>query len=455
MPSRADVRVTAAPVAITSAMQVVRAAGSVLHGVGLLCMVLLAWRLFLPADSRAVGARVAADGSLDLAVVELLRARRDTIDVTLDGLPTAVARAELRAVRGSGHALRVTSPRRPAAIAVAAEQEWTASGGTRVQVVAGDPGRQVVSDAAGLIDSIAIDSTGLRTRSGPVEGALRMGAAAAPPLTFTAPAAARVLVVGAATWESRFVIAALEEAGWPVDAAVSLSPKVTVTQGAARLPTRGRHAIVVVLPGAPDVAVSALPAFVRGGGGLVIVGEAARLTGMSALRAGSPGATVGGEAGAEASEEPRRGLDLVPMTMLAEGSVELESRDGRIAVAARRLGAGRVLQVGYDNSWLWRMGGTDEAPAAHRRWWSTSLSGLVPIRAPVSRIAYTPEDDTLDAAPLAALVRDIGMPRIGAPSSVMTPASSFVTSLRPGWLLALALLSLVASWTLRRWRGLA
>ena len=456
MPSRVEVGTIAVPEpGVASTAQQLRIVGAVLHGIGLLCMLLLAWRLFLPRQDRAVSATVAATGTLDQSVLELLRARRETIDVTLDGIPDARARAMLRAVRGSGHALRISAPDMLAAVAVSAEQEWRASGGTRLQIVSSDSSRQVVADAAGLIDSIAIGDAGLLTRAGPLQGALQVGRAAASPLASLATAEARVLVLGAATWESRFLIAALEEAGWPVDAAVSVSPRVTITQGASLSPSRARHAIVVILPGAPAGAIAALPAFVRSGGGLVIVGEAARAAGLSSLRAGAAGATLSGEAGAEASDEPRHGLDLVPITTLADGSVPLESRDGRVAVAARRIGAGRVIQVGYDNSWLWRMGGDDESPVAHRRWWTALLSGIVPQRAPVSVIATTAEYDTLDAAPLAALAEDLGLPTIRTTAAVSSLAPSLVGSLDPRWLLTIALLTLVASWTLRRWRGLA
>jgi hypothetical protein len=56
---------------------------------------------------------------------------------------------------------------------------------------------------------------------------------------------------------------------------------------------------------------------------------------------------------------------------------------------------------------------------------------------------------------VAALVQDLGMPTIRTASAIAAPRTSFVASLDPRWLLAGALLSLVASWTLRRWRGLA
>ncbi len=457
MPSLADGRAVGAS-DVASATSLLRVAGGVLHAIAVACMALALWRLVTPTVTRDVSATVTADGALDVPLAALFTAAADTIDVTLRAVPAARDRAALRALRGSGHVLRLHSDAPLVATAVAAESEWRASGGTRVQMVGGDSLAAAVSDGAGLLDSVTMEPSGLRRRTGPLEGAVqlrgRAALAAAAPLIATAPAVARVFVGGAATWESRFLIAALEESGWPVDAAVTLSPKVTVTQGAVRTPSRVRHAIAIVLPGASAGTIAALPAFVRSGGGVVIVGEAARSAGLSAMRAGVPGATLSGEVGAEAGDEPRHGLELVPMASLAPGSVALELRDGRIAVAARRIGAGRVVQVGYDNSWLWRMAGNDDAPAAHRRWWSTLLSGVVPLGGPLSSQRTTTETDTLDAAPVAALVQDLGLPAVRTPR-IGTARAPWLDTVDLRWLMAIATLSLVASWTLRRWRGLA
>ena len=331
-------------------------------------------------------------------------------------------------------------------------------GGTRVQTGGADSTAVLIADAAGPIDSTTLLLSGAQSRTGPVQGTLRVGGrmarGAAAPLFARAPQDARVLVLGEATWESRFLVAALEETGWTLDVAVSLSPRVTVTQGSAGVPSSQRHSVVVVLPGTPPSAIAVLPAFVRNGGGLVIIGAAARSAGLASLRAGSPGATTEGEVGAESGTDARHGLDLVPVAALAEGGVALERRDGNVAVAARRVGAGRVVQVGYENSWLWRMAGNDEAPVAHRRWWNAILSGVVPLSAPISRVQLDAEHDTVDAAPVAALARDLDVPVVHA-SRVTTISRSLVASLDPRWLLALAVLALVASWTLRRWGGLA
>src|SRR6185295_4916066 len=57
----------------------------------------------------------------------------------------------------------------------------------------------------------------------------------------------RLLVLGAVEWESKFVIAALEEAGWSVDAYLSLSPKGDVTSGVMPVIDTARYSTVVAL----------------------------------------------------------------------------------------------------------------------------------------------------------------------------------------------------------------
>jgi len=463
MPSRAELRVEDVTPRPSATQDVVRIAGTVLHALGFVCMLLLAWRLFTPRAAAIPRVQVGTNGAMDASVASLLGARSDSVSVTLRAPPDARTRALLRAVRGSGRTVALTATSALTSIAVTVEEEWRASGGTRVQLVASGAAPLTISDAAGLVDTMPVDSAGLRVRSGPVQGALRVDVptthAAAASLGARLPDAARVLVAGGASWESRFLIAALEEAGWLVDASIVLSPKVTISQGTERTPSRDRHAVVVVLPGTPSSVTAALPQFVRAGGGVLIVGEAARIASLGAIRAGAPGATIAGAVGAESSSEPRHGLDLVPITSLADGGVPLEARDGRTAIAARRVGAGRVVQVGYENSWLWRMAGDDDAPGAHRRWWTSLLSGIVPLSAPVSRGPADVEHDTLDAAPVAALARELGLPQVRAEplASVAshTMAASVLQMLDVRWLLAAILLSLVASWTLRRWRGLA
>lgn len=457
MPSRADATTVPRSGSLLSAAQSLAALGAVLHGVGLLGIALLFWWFVVPAPKARVTVDVSATGSTDLPLTAILQTNADTIDVVLRGVPSASTRAMLRAVRNSGRSVRLSTDRAIPSLAVSVEEQWRSAGGVRIQVVGSDS-LIAVRDDAGVLDSLRMDSGGAQVVSGPVQGQLVTRAdrstAAMASLSAGAPAEARVFVIGNATWESRFLIAALEEAGWPVDAAVTVSPRVTIGQGVARTPSRVRHAVVVLLPGAPASAVSALPAFVRDGGGLVLVGDAARIAGLAGLRAGAPGRTISGELGSEASDEPRHGLDLVPIMSLAPDAVVLEARDTYTAVAARRVGAGRVLQVGYENSWLWRMAGDDDAPVAHRRWWSSLLAGVVPMRAPTSQHAADATLDTLNAAPVAALVRDLGAPIVRA-HSVTPVRRNLHAILSPPWLLATTLLALVAAWIIRRWRGVA
>jgi hypothetical protein len=457
MPSRADAFAPSARL-LASPRVGLRTVGRALHALGVVSVGLMLWRLLTPAPVRPFATTVSANGALEASLATLVRARTDSIDVTIAGAPTPAVRATLRALRASGRHVEIRADHALPAVAMSLESEWRASGGTRLTVASDSAIAIVARDAAGLLDSIPLDTSGLQLRTGPVQSVVRVETpvlrALSSPLVASEPVVARVLIAGAASWESKFVTAALEEAGWPMDVAVSLAPRVTVGQGAARVPSRARHAIVIVLPGAPSSVTTALPAFVRQGGGVVLVGDAARLESVAMLRAGAPGSMVAGEPGAEASERPRHGLDVVPITSLVRSAVPLEWRDGRVTLAARRIGAGRVVQVGYENSWIWRMAGGDDAPAAHRRWWSALLSGIVPVSAPRLSVTVDAEHDTLDAAPLAALVRDLGRP-ITSRAAVRVQAPAFASALDLRWLLALALASFVGAWVIRRWRGYA
>ena len=76
----------------------------------------------------------------------------------------------------------------------------------------------------------------------------------------------RVFVLGRVGWEAKFTIAALEEAGWEVDARLRLADTLFVTQGASRTPVPGMHAAVVALDTVLGAAAAQLTRFVRAGG---------------------------------------------------------------------------------------------------------------------------------------------------------------------------------------------
>jgi hypothetical protein len=131
-----------------------------------------------------------------------------------------------------------------------------------------------------------------------------------------------------------------------------------------------------------------------------------------------------------------------PVASLSRGAVALERRPGGVTIAARRIGAGRVMQVGYDDSWRWRMAGGPGSDAAHRAWWSRL----------VSAVAYAPtvigNESEASAAPLATMVSRIGPARplpAGAAGRPPIDARIYMT---------LIMILLLAEWASRRLRGL-
>jgi hypothetical protein len=121
----------------------------------------------------------------------------------------------------------------------------------------------------------------------------------------------------------------------------------------------------------------------------------------------------------------------------------LEERNARVAAAARRVDAGRITQVGYQETWRWRLGGGAQAPEAHRAWWSAVVASVA--RRAAVPVAHEPFDDD---APLARLVD-----ALGAPSAPPAPAGRGRFSPSPYLLFALVSLLLVTELASRRLRG--
>ncbi|HUO52758.1 MAG TPA: hypothetical protein VMT93_09575, partial [Gemmatimonadaceae bacterium] len=253
-----------------------------------------------------------------------------------------------------------------------------------------------------------------------------------------------VAVLGAAGWEGKFLLAALEERGWRTAARFSVAPGIGVSQGGALALDTARDGAVIVLDSATAAAEARrLAAFVRQGGGLILAGGAARAVALASIAPGRAGPHVRPATIAFADSAPRRALGFESVTQLAPDAVVLESRDGRAAVAARRTGAGRVLHQGYDESWRWRFEGGAHSPEAERAWWS-DLVASVSYRAAIPLAVRN-----LDAAPLAQLTHSLGPPTAErrAPSAAVIPSSL------SWWLLILILASLLAEFASRRLRG--
>ena len=359
---------------------------------------------------------------------------------TLDAAPSPLAIAWLSALKHAGHA--VSWDGSPPATVLTAEPVIAPGGAVRVNVAAPANSRVTLADAAGAIDSARVADMGARfivplsidTLS--VHVNQQRLAVARPAEPILRP----ILVVGQAGWEAKFVASALEERGWKVLTRFAVAPAVDVRASEQpQIDTAHLSAIVAI-----DSSVAALGAsiqrFVEQGGGLVLAGTAASARNVSPLAAG----TVGPRIRRNVAANDTIGLGTTgyyPVASVREDAVAIDrpSSSG-VAVAARRVGAGRVLQIGYDDSWRWRMAGAAGSEAAHREWWSRVLSS----------VAYAPGADAHDVktfdAPLISLFGRLGPPR---PSPIASRGN-----IDPRLLLAIILLLLLVEWTSRRLRGL-
>jgi hypothetical protein len=140
---------------------------------------------------------------------------------------------------------------------------------------------------------------------------------------------------------------------------------------------------------------------------------------------------------------PARGLVLAPVVRQVPGTVVLERRDSLITVAARRVERGRVVQIGYPDTWRWHMQAGDSGVAGHRAWWA----GMVAAVANAPAIARPPVA-AADPAPLATAID-----RLGAPSVLSRGGHRRGDEGLPGWVFAAIVLALVAEWASRRMHG--
>ena len=415
-----------------------------MRGVALGSLVALSWQAIRPAAPRDIDT---VRGDIRSAIERWTRVPSGEMRVVFDRVPEPLTREWLRALSRAGGSVRWAASRPIGTAAVAAEPAAEPNGTTRVRLAAATGDAVAVRDDAGLIDTLP------RGGAAELEIAAAEGDIHASGASFNAATSVRdsvvlrpVLVLGAAGWESKFTIAALEERGWRVASRVHVAPRVDVTQGVSGTIDTARYAAVIVLDSTAAGVASEVARYARSGGGVVLAGSAARLTPFAAIAPGGVGRRAAGVAGAVASTTPRAGLGAFPVTAPRSDVIVLESRDGAAVVAARRTDAGRVMQVGYDETWRWRMMGGDEATAAHREWWSRLVAGVA--YAPIA-----PRDVSgssfVDETPLASLVDALG------------PAASFDTRdarQRDGaastpWLFGALLVSLLLEWMSRRLRG--
>jgi hypothetical protein len=286
--------------------------------------------------------------------------------------------------------------------------------------------------AHGAMIDVGAPSGSLMARA----GAARVPIGVAPPAELHP-----VLVVGRAGWEAKFAVAALEEQGWKVDERVFVAPGADVMQGSAAAIDTAHFSAIVALDTVLGTVGPQIASFVRSGGGLVLLADAANAPAVRAIAPARAGALRAAAIRAFDGSEPVNAMPVYPLEAVRGDAVHLSTRGSLLVAAARREGAGRVLQAGYDETWRWRMQGGSDAVAAHRAWWSRMVGS-------VAAVPFVGADDSWSAegAPVARLVSALG------PATNEAPRSSVPHKL-PGWLLPALLIFLLTEWGSRRLRG--
>ena len=406
-------------------------------------VVLAIWRVVLAQRAPAEPVRIDALTRDELRTLTTHPVR--ALYLALDRMPDVVERDWLVALRRAGSLVAWSNAGMPAPTAIALTAIADPTEPIAIAVATTGTDAVTIADTLGVIDSVVPRAFGARVVTPSVQGSVtvrRSGATAARAHSPTARRVRPLLVTGSAGWETKFIIAALEERGWTVHSRIRVSPTAEVTRGPRTRIDTATYSAVIVTDSAGAGAAATLVAYARQGGGIVLAGDAARVPGLAGVAPARPGAPVPGSLLRAASSDGRAGLPMVPLANLRGDAVVLDEREGRPVAAARREGAGRVLMIGETETWRWRMAGGADGPAEHRRWWA----GVV------ASVAYAPAADTArahpEAAPYAALVDALGEPVTLAST---LPASPPATP--PAWLGASILGLLLLEWALRRLRG--
>jgi hypothetical protein len=411
----------------------------VVRGAALALVAFALWRVLQPA---AAGSAVLVESAaLERELPRLIASNATAVHVSFSLTPSPSGRDALAALRSAGVAVTWSggtggTPFAPLAIAVERVPDPSAT----VRIVTTSNGLVELHDMLSVIDTVQA-AHGSTVLVGAPSGEVRAIGGASRAAASVAPASSQrpVLVIGRATWESKFTIAALEEAGWSVAARLSVAPGVDVTQGAVLSLDTAHYSAVVALDSSLGVAGPQLARFVRSGGGLILGREAAS---AGAVRDLAPAKRADRRTAASMTfdaKQPLRSLAFTPLAALRADAVPLDAHDGVSMVVARREEFGRVAQVGYDELWRWRMQGGEEGPADHRAWWSRLVASVVPVPMDVS--------DAIDeGAPVARLFNALGAPTPAPPQRA--PGEPL-----PIWLLPSICALLLAEWGSRRYRG--
>jgi hypothetical protein len=411
----------------------------VLRAALLAVLVVALWRSLQRTDaSRSARSTSTTALSKDLDAIAA-NADVDGIDLTIDAMPSRTDRDALAALRRNGVAVRWNGSPPPLALEATRAREPEAR--ARLHVVGGAQVLALV-DSAGLLDSVRAGA-GATVDASSIVGAVRaeqgkFAASAHAPIQETRRA---VLVLGRADWETKFVMQALSEAGWVVRARIPAAPNVDVRDDGILPVDTGRYDVVVALDSSSIDMATVIARFVAQGGGLIAAGGALEIDQLGRLAPARAGDRRPGRILLAEDSVTTRDLPLRPLSLARADAISLQREQPGVALAARRAGMGRVLAIGYDESWRWRMLGGSSGLAAHRRWWSSAAGSVAPAREAAAI-------STGDAAPLASLISTLG------PSSPPEARSSEGSrNSMPIILLIIASACLLAEIASRRFRG--
>ena len=362
--------------------------------------------------------------------------------LTVDATLSRADRDALVALRRAGIPVRWYGSVPPLALEVARYREPDAR--ARLLLVGGGNDAVSLTDSAGPLETVRA-ATGTTVDVGTLVGAVRArrGRFEARSRVPAATPPRAVLVLGRAGWESKFVLAALTESGWLVRARISTAPGVDVRDdGLLPLDTARYDAVVALDSSAADLG-PAIVKFVALGGGLVVGSGALAIDPIRQLAPARAGDRKAGRILLANDTVTTADLPLRPLASLRADALSLRQEAAVPVLVARRAGLGRVLAVGYDESWRWRMLGGASGLAAHRAWWSRAVGSVAPERG----------DDAMandgDAAPRAALIDALGPASSNDVTGVREPDDARL----PFILLIVVAAALLAETASRRFRG--
>jgi hypothetical protein len=341
--------------------------------VAMLTLVLRLWT----GSSAAGGDATVGTTSLDSALAAWSTTPPSAAVVNAVTVPDGAQRDWLVALRRNGLSLGWTiSDSSGAALVV--EPAPLPESPARIIAIGRASGDVILSDDLGRIDSARTGQRGVaQWRATPI-GAARasLGAVVAAASPRDSLVSRPVLVLGQAGWEAKFVVAALEEDGWSVVTRLAVGPGAIVRQGSAVRVDTSTLSAIVVLDSTSQLDASEVAGFVNDGGGLVASGAGVN---HPALAHAASRAPVVRQRGRNRRVVRARTAQWTagPDAVGERRAVALERRGDAPVVAARRVGSGRVIAAGYDDTWRLRMTPTaDDAPASHRIWWSSLVSGV-------------------------------------------------------------------------------